>query len=134
MPGCCWSTSACSWPRRAVWRSACCGSERSWILKAELGGAMFSDPVLAGMAAFLVVFVGITALGFMLTLQAFGDRRLELHRLRGLAQATPTEPARKASWMGKALSRLGALVGTDKKDRVDKLRARLLHAGYFQAQ
>lgn len=98
---------------------------------------MFSDPAVAGAAAFLVVFAGVTTLGFALTVHVFGDQWLAIHRLRGLARPTPPEPSQPAGaagWMWGVLPKLGALAVADKKHRVENLRTRLLHAGYFQAQ
>src|SRR5438874_2217375 len=97
---------------------------------------MFSVPIFAGMISFLAASVGIAVLGWFLTARLVGDQRKVAYRLRDLAApaATVAEPsARAGSWAGAALPKLGALAASTRQAQVDDLRARLIHAGYFQA-
>jgi tight adherence protein C len=95
---------------------------------------MFTNPIITGTAAFLVVFAGMIALGYLLTLGR-GDGKAA-HRLRQLGATSlplpaPPAPAKAGGGVVPALlNRLARVAGAGAARKAE-LHAQCLRAGFF---
>src|SRR5579859_5780626 len=90
---------------------------------------------LGSMLVFLAVFLIISAVGFVVFLRAYGDRKRALKRLRNLAgddEPTTDQPQTSVNQLVRAaLPKLGSLLFPNKQDRLAPLKRRLLQAGFY---
>jgi tight adherence protein C len=93
------------------------------------------NPTLIGMAVFLLVFIAISALGFVRNIWAGGDRKQAISRLRSLSSESAADPASLTAgrnWAILALPKLGAVFLSKERKNVADLQTRLLRAGFFR--
>jgi tight adherence protein C len=94
---------------------------------------MFAGIELLSMAAFLLVFLGISTAAYFLFWRSYGDDARALARLRGLS--TDGEPPAPRSglkdWARSALPRLGEQVLPGRVERIARLKAQLARAGIY---
>ncbi len=87
------------------------------------------------MIVFLAVFGAIYAVGLVVFLRAYGERRRAIQRLRALADdnVMPLEET-PGLWesLRTTLPKLGTLLFPNKENRLDPLKKKLLFAGYYR--
>src|SRR5580704_17564244 len=85
------------------------------------------------MVIFLAVFLGMCGAALAVSYWLGSDKTRALTRLRGLSVAAEEEPAGKGLAMT-ALPRVGALLTPAVGNRQERLRTRLVQAGFYGAQ
>jgi len=86
------------------------------------------------MIVFLVVFGGIFAIGVLLFLRAYGDRKRAINRLRAMSDdAPPAGELEPGLWesLRMLLPRLSAKLFPDKESQLTPLKQQLLQAGFY---
>ncbi|HBI44298.1 MAG TPA: hypothetical protein DDY78_15825 [Planctomycetales bacterium] len=92
---------------------------------------MFTNPLATGTIAFLVVFAGMIALGYLLTLGRGGGKAALRLRQLGATPTPLTAPARAGGGVVPALLNRLARAGGVGTARKAELRAQCLRAGFF---
>jgi tight adherence protein C len=86
------------------------------------------------MIVFLAVFGGIFAIGVVLFLRAYGDRKRAINRLREISEDAPAPAAAERGWFASLrtlLPKLSARLFPDKESRMTPLKQQLLQAGFY---
>jgi tight adherence protein C len=91
---------------------------------------------LVSMMVFLAVFGVIFAIGVLVFLRAYGDRKKAIDRLRSISDDTPapTENKPQPRALAAFFTRLGAKLFADKESQLGPVKQQLLQAGYYAPQ
>jgi tight adherence protein C len=95
---------------------------------------MFAGSEILSMAAFLLVFLGMSAAAYFLFWRSYGDDARALARLRDLSSEGQPMAARSGvrDWARSALPRLGAQLLPGRVERIARLRADLTRTGVYE--
>jgi tight adherence protein C len=94
---------------------------------------LLANEDLLGMLIFLVVFLGLCGLALLMSWWLNGDKRRALARLRGLSPGSE-RPSDRPGLALSALPKLGALLVPASSLQQERLRKRLIQAGYYGPQ